>query len=176
MPSGVESPPKAAQENILAVAKLEQEFLAQRTLLERIADAIAGFVGSMPFVCLHLLWFAAWGAVNLGWFPVVTPFDPWPFILLALIVSCEGVLLSTFVLMKQNRMSLAADKRAHLNLQIDLLAEKEITKILQMQRLLCARLGVEEVLEDREVTDLSRETAVETLAEELHERLESQTE
>ena len=60
MPSGVESPPKAAQENILAVAKLEQEFLAQRTLLERIADAIAGFVGSMPFVCLHLLWFAAW--------------------------------------------------------------------------------------------------------------------
>ena len=174
MPSGVENPPKAAQENILAVAKLEQEFLAQRTLLERIADAIAGFVGSMPFVCLHLLWFAGWVAVNLGWLPVVKPFDPWPFILLALIVSCEGVLLSTFVLMKQNRMSLAADKRAHLNLQIDLLAEKEITKILQMQRLLCARLGVEEVLADREVTDLSRETAVETLAEQLQERLGSE--
>ena len=61
-----------------------------------------------------------------------------------MLVSLEGVLLSTFVLLKQNRMSQPADHRAHLDLQVNLLSEKEITKVLQLQRLICARLEIEE--------------------------------
>jgi uncharacterized membrane protein len=83
-------------------------------------------------------------------------------------VSCEGVLLSTFVLMKQNRMSRAADARAHLNLQIDMLAEKEITKILQLQQMMCERM---EIRADDEAKELSRETAVDRLAEHLSRQL-----
>jgi len=110
--------------------------------------------------------------VNSRVIPIVAPFDPFPFILLALIVSCESVIVSTFVLMKQNRMSLAADRRAHLNLQIDLLAEKEITKLLQLQELLCHRMGIP--VTDREVHELSQETAVELLADEVKETLRQQ--
>ncbi len=161
--------PRAAQENIEAVAQLERGFRNERTPSQRVADRIADLAGSIRFAVFHVLWFALWILINTGAFREISPFDPYPFILLSLIVSCEAVLLSTFVLVKQNRMSRAADQRAHLNLQIDLLAEREITKILQMQWLICRRLGIEEVLQDREAKDLSTETAVEKLATEVRE-------
>jgi uncharacterized membrane protein len=88
-----------------------------------------------------------------------------------MIVSLEGVLLSTFVLIKQNRMSKRADQRNHLNLQIDLLAEKEVTKMLQMQTKLCEHLGLADIGEDPEAKELSENTVVDTLAEELKRRL-----
>jgi uncharacterized membrane protein len=159
--------PRIAQENILAVARLEAESERSRSRLEKIADAIAEFTGSIPFVILHLVGFTFWVLINNRVITVVPAFDPFPFILLALIVSCEGVLLSTFVLIKQNRMSELADHRARLNLQVDLLSEKEITKLLQLTALICERLEIEEPQKDPEVQELSHDTAVDTLAEEL---------
>ena len=91
-----------------------------------------------------------------------------------MLVSLEGVLLSTFVLIKQNRMSQRADQRAHLDLQVNLLAEKEITKVLQMQRLLCRQLGIEEADSDPETVELSQITAIDNLAHELEHRLPSE--
>jgi uncharacterized membrane protein len=158
-----------AQENIESVAKLEAEFLEARKARDRIGDAIAGFAGTMTFVILHVIGLILWFTINLGMFPFIQPFDPYPFVLMAVIVSIEAVLLSTFILMKQNRMSRHADERDHLNLQIDLLAEKEITKMLQLQRQLCRHLGLN--IDDPEVGELSRHTAVEDLARELRERL-----
>jgi uncharacterized membrane protein len=162
-------PPRAAMENIRLVARLEEELERERTTTERIADVIAGFVGNFWFAAIHVGLILLWVMVNSRVLPLVTPFDPFPFILLALVVSCESVILSTFVLMKQNRMSLAADRRAHLNLQIDLLAEKEITKLLQMQELVCRHMGIK--LDDQEVAELSQETAIDQLADELKEGL-----
>jgi uncharacterized membrane protein len=147
----MQSRPRTAQENIQTVAKLEQEALEQRSFKERIGDAVADFAGSMSFVILQLVIFAVYAALNSGAIPLIKPWDPYPYILLALLVSLEAVLLSTFVLMKQNRMSRRADQRNHLNLQIDLLAEKEITKILQLQRLICERMGISEAGSDAEV-------------------------
>lgn len=167
--SGRPNTPRTAQDNIQAVAKLEQEFLERRTFAERIADAIAGFAGSMTFVSLHLVWFATWILINTGHVPVIKPFDPFPFILLSLAVSCEGVLLSTFVLMKQNRMMLRADQRAHLDLQVNLLSEKEVTKMLQLQRLMCERMGIAEAVNDEETAELSQATAVDRLAQDLEQ-------
>ncbi|HYP05646.1 MAG TPA: DUF1003 domain-containing protein [Bryobacteraceae bacterium] len=160
---------RQARANIETVARLENEFLESRTTKDRIGDAIAGFIGTMTFVILHLVLLVVWFVVNLGVVPAIQPFDPYPFVLLAVIVSVEGVLLSTFILMKQNRMSRRAEERDHLNLQIDLLAEKEITKILQMQRRLCQHLGIN--IDDAETLELSRHTAVEDLARELKEKL-----
>jgi uncharacterized membrane protein len=161
--------PGQVRANIETVAKMEAEFLEARTATDRVGDAIAGFAGTMTFVMLHVIGLTAWFVINLGLIPFIVPFDPYPFVLMAVIVSIEGVLLSTFILMKQNRMSRRADERNHLNLQVDLLAEKEITKILQMQRKLCRHFGID--ADDPEARELSQHTAVEDLAHELREKL-----
>jgi len=165
-----QKPSPSTRENIETVARLEREFLEQRTWAERLGDGIADFVGTMLFIIVHLFALLAWIVINTGKIGV-RPFDPYPFVLLTMIVSMEGVLLATFVLMKQNRMSRRADQRNHLNLQIDLLAEKEITKILQLQRAMCQRLGIPEAVADEEVHELSEHTAVDKLASELAKKL-----
>ena len=86
-------------------------------------------------------------------------------------VSVEGVLLTTFVLMKQNRMARRADLRNQLNLQVDLLAEKEITKMLQMLRAMADHMGLEQEAHEPEARELSENTAVETLAQELRNKI-----
>jgi uncharacterized membrane protein len=122
-------------------------------------------------VLLHVAGFAAWFVVNLGLIPGIRPFDPYPFILLAMAVSCEAVLLSTFVLMKQNRMSRRGEQRDQLHLQVALLAEKEITKLLQGQRQISEHLGIQAVTSDPETRELSEVTAVDSLARELQRKL-----
>ncbi|HEX5431981.1 MAG TPA: DUF1003 domain-containing protein [Bryobacteraceae bacterium] len=160
-----------AERNIRTVAQLQAGFRRERTWAEKIADRIASFVGSMAFALLHLTWFCIWILWNLDLIPGFHPFDPFPFMLLSLIVSCEAVVLSTFVLIKQNRMGQNADERAHLNLQIDILAEQEITKMLQTLRLICRRLHIREVDSDVLGEALSRETGVESLAKKVHEEM-----
>jgi uncharacterized membrane protein len=88
-----------------------------------------------------------------------------------MVVSVEAVLLSTFVLMKQNRMSQRVDQRDHLNLQVDLLAEEEITKILQLQSAICERLGIDSAERDPNVKEMAETTPLQTLADELREKL-----
>jgi uncharacterized membrane protein len=163
--------PRLTQENIAAICALEEEALSKRTVSDRISDAIANFVGSIPFVVVHLVWFVVWVGINMGWLFGKLKFDPYPFALLCMLVSLEGVLLSTFVLIKQNRMSQRADQRAHLDLQINLLSEREVTKILQLQRLICDRLQIREAAEDCEAIELSHVTAVDTIARQLDETL-----
>lgn len=164
-------PLPTALENIETIAKLEHRFLADRSLVERLGDGIGSFVGTMMFVLIHLAWFVAWFLVNVRLIPGVPVFDPFPFTLLGVAVSMEGVLLTTFVLMKQNRMSRRADQRNQLNLQVDMLSEQEITKILQMLSAICIRLGLDETASEPEVQQLSRETAVDLLAHELERKL-----
>ena len=166
--------PPSAQDNINKVVQLEEEAQKHRTFAERVSDVIANFVGSMVFVVIHVVWFAIWAVVNIGVLGFSWRFDPYPFQLLCMLVSLEGVLLSTFVLIKQNRMSQRADQRSHLDLQVNLLAEKEITKVLQMQRLICRRLGIEEGDLDPEAVELSQVTAIDNLAHELDQRLPSE--
>jgi uncharacterized membrane protein len=165
------TPAPLAQENIAAICAIEEEARSKRTLSDRMADAIANFVGSMPFVVVHVVWFFIWVTINAGWLSGKLKFDPYPFALLCMLVSLEGVLLSTFVLIKQNRMSQRADQRAHLDLQINLLSEREVTKILQLQRLICARLQISEGVHDPEAVQLSHVTAVDNIARQLNEKL-----
>jgi uncharacterized membrane protein len=163
--------PPSAQANINAIVKLEEQSRQERTTADHISDVIASFVGSIPFVAMHVLWFGIWVIINTGMLGSSLKFDPYPFALLCMLVSLEGVLLSTFVLIKQNRMSQRADYRNHLDLQINLLAEKEATKILQLQQLICRHLGISEAEQDAEVIELSNVTAVDNLAHELDQKL-----
>jgi uncharacterized membrane protein len=163
-----ESSYSAIRRNIEAVAKLEESFLRDRSLPDRIADAIAAFTGSLKFIVLHAVVYGAWIVINLGWLPVPR-FDPYPFMLLSTVVSLEAIFLSTFVLVKQNRMSRREDLRAHLDLQINLLAEREMTFVLQMLQRMSKRMGVPPSSE--EIKELAEETSVEAVADELQKSL-----
>ena len=161
---------ESARKNIDAIVRLEEASVRGRSVGEQFSDSFTRVMGSMSFVVFHLLLFAVWFVVNLGWTPL-RPFDPFPFGILTLIVSAEGVLLAIFVLVSQNRMSRQANQRAHLNLQISLLAEQETTKLLQKVQSVLDHLGVEPTALDEEVQQLSQETHVETLVSELQRSL-----
>ena len=121
---------------------------------------------------LHALVFGLWIGINLGWLHGIPKFDPFPFPLLGQTVSVEAIFLSTFVLMKQNRMSRREDLRAHLDLQINLLSEREMTMMLQILQRITARLGVP--LSSRELEELSEITSVEAVVNELQDKLPDQ--
>jgi uncharacterized membrane protein len=162
--------PRAVRENIETILRLEGAFLDRRTQAERVSDAIAAFVGTLWFVLLHLVWFGLWATVNLGVVPWIKPFDPFPFQLLTMVVSMEGVLIATFVLIKQNRMSYLSDRRAHVDLQINLLAEHEITRLLRMAEAIASRVGVRQADDPGE---LAEDTRVEVLVDALDHSLDA---
>src|SRR5438445_1144704 len=109
----------------------------------------------MGFVYLHLAVFGFWIAVNLGMVSGVPEFDP-SFVILAMAASVEAIFLSTFILISQNRMAAAADKRAELDLQINLLAEHEVTKLVGLLSAIADRMGVETEI-DPEVDELTQD-------------------
>ena len=135
---------------------------------ERVADAITRFTGSMRFVYLHVVLFGLWIIVNLGIVPGIPKFDP-SFVILAMVASVEAIFLSTFILISQNRMTAAAEKRAELDLQINLLAEHEVTKLVAMVSAVAARLDVRTEVDD-EVNELKEDVAPETVLDEIEER------
>ena len=117
--------------------------------------------------CPARRFFASW--VLWNWLPGLPHFDPFPFMLLSLGVSLEAIFLSTFVLMKQNRMAKREDLRAHMDLQINLLSEREMTLVLQLLQRISTRLGLR--LSTREIEELTEEVSVEDLASQLRDNL-----
>ncbi len=117
--------------NIKVLLEVRRQMDRTTGVGSRIADRITAICGSVPFVFLHVVWFCGWILWNTGKLQLV-PFDPYPFGLLTTIVSLEAIFLSMFVLMSQKRMAELGDQRSDLDLQIDLLAEYEITKVLRI--------------------------------------------
>ena len=156
MPAGdVSSAPVA--ENIRAIADLERQSAREKSWDVRVSERISDFVGSLTFVAAHVVWFTAWASWN-ALAPEGLQFDPYPYGLLTFIVSLEGVLVATFVLITQNRMSRDAERRAHLNLQVDLLCELELTVLLRVLRQVAEKLDVRLDDEGRRSEELMRET------------------
>jgi uncharacterized membrane protein len=92
----------------------------RRRTQDRVSDRITQFSGSMLFVYVHVVWFAAWIVVNEL---VPNSFDPFPFGLLTLIVSLQAIFLSTFVLISQNRETMRAELRSELDFETNVRAE-----------------------------------------------------
>ena len=159
--------PLSAQtrKNIESVAQIEREFLRERSAVERISDAVTRFVGSVTFVACHVARFPAWFVLNTGLVLGPRAFDAYPYQFLNLALALEGVFLSTFVLMSQNRQNAQAEQWAQLGLQVNLLAEQEATQMLKMLRSICDRLGVEK--DDRQLKEMIETTHVGVLAQEL---------
>ena len=135
---------------------------------ERIADVITRFTGSMAFVYIHLVGFGLWTACNVGWIAAIKPWDP-TFVILATEASVEAIFLSTFVLISQNRATAAADKRADLDLQINLLAEHEITRLLNLTSLIAEKIGVELSTHATELEELQHDVAPEAVLDKIEE-------
>jgi uncharacterized membrane protein len=159
------------QSHIDLIARQEHEFLNQRSVSEWIGDRVAGFAGSIYFVLLHAIIVAFWVLINAGRISRIPRFDPYPYPLLGTIVAIEAVFLASFILMRQTRMTRRAERRDHLNLQIDLISEKEITKLLQMVSAVSVHMGLKKVADDAELIELSQETSVETLSQRLEDTL-----
>jgi uncharacterized membrane protein len=160
-----------ALRNIEAVLRREEEQDRRAPAAARIADKVAEFAGTVGFVVIHAVVLAAWMAINLRWVTLVPAYDPYPFPLLAALFSVEGVLLAAFVLIKQNRMGARDEERAHLDLQMSLLAEQEATKVIQMLERISAALKIDDHVMDEEARELGAQTAIGDLAEQLHRRL-----
>jgi uncharacterized membrane protein len=155
--------------NIRAICELEKQALRRRSPSEVLGDIVAVRAGQMWFIVLHAVWFAAWIWLNSRYSPW-PPFDSFPYSLLTMIVSLESIFLSLFILMSQNRSSLQADQRNHLDLQINLLAEDENTKLLKMVRALCKDRGLK-IGDDPEVVELARRTEPEQVLEDIKSSL-----
>lgn len=153
--------------NIRTLQERRDREEATATLEQRIAGAITRFSGSMRFVYVHIVAYGFWILANLDVVPGVPKFDP-SFVILAMVASVEAIFLSTFILITQNRMSAAADKRAELDLQISLLAEHEVTKIAALLSAVAERLGVETEV-DEEVEELKEDVAPEAVLDEIEE-------
>jgi uncharacterized membrane protein len=160
-----------AQANIQTIASLERDALQKRSLAQRVSDTLTGAIGSIPSIVFHGLWFTGWILVNIGIVSGVKPFDPFPFGILTLIVSTEGVLLAITILISQNRMIRQADRRAHLDLQVGLLAEQEATLVLEKLDRMGRHLGMSEDRKDAEARQLVDQTDVPTMMRNLEDRL-----
>jgi uncharacterized membrane protein len=150
--------------NIQTVVALERDSRSERTVLERLTDLVSAAASSTGFIVVHLVWFAVWVGLNVFF---AERFDPYPFSLLTLVVSLEAILLTGFVLISQDRMTKLADKRAHLDLQVNLLAEQELTAILRVVCRIADETGVELKGCDPNLDQLLGRTDVRVLNDEL---------
>lgn len=160
--------PGPIERTLEEVEEIERRDRVRRSWSDRIADRITSFSGSMLFFYLNAAWFAIWIPLNLGWFGI-EPFDPFPFGLLTMIVSLEAIFLATFVLISQNRQAALADKRAKVDLQVDLLAESEVTALMNLVLEIHDHLGLSHP-DDPEIEQLRERTNVNDVLNEIDRR------
>ena len=161
-PDGLNS---ALARNIEALHERQRREEESARLQDRLARSVTRFTGSMVFVYVHLAILALWVGVNAGLIPGVPRFDR-TFVILATAASVEAIFLSTFVLISQNRAAEAADRRADLDLQINLLTEHEVTRLISLATAIARKLDVGEG-EDPSLHELKRDVAPEAVLDTL---------
>lgn len=157
----------AIEENVEAIRAWERAYLRARSRAAQFSDWVAATAGRGPIIAFHGVWFGVWLLVNAGVIPGLPVFDPFPFQFLTLAVSLEAIFLALFVLASQNRLAEQADKRSHLDLQIDLLAEREMTAVLHLLRDISQHLKVSSTVTPDHLRDLMEETDLRRLMSEM---------
>jgi uncharacterized membrane protein len=159
---------QTTEKNIESILKLEEKDEQELSPFHRVSHAVGWFVGTIYFVLFQCLFVLLWIGLNTR-FPGGGAFDPYPFPLLSTVLALEAVLLTSFVLIRQNAMDLRSERRNHLDLQINLLAEKEATSILKVLRDIADHLSID-VTDDAEHEELAKDTAVESIARDLRSK------
>lgn len=134
----------------------EAKSLRQRSILTQISDDLTEVCGSTPFLIFHIIFFAAWIILNINVISGAIPFDPFPFGLLTMVVSLEAIFLAIFILVSQNRSSYVNTLREEVHLRVNLIAEEEITKALEVLAELRKHVGIK--VSDPELEEMLRRT------------------
>lgn len=156
----------ALRGNIEALRERRKQEKRDASSEEKLADAITAFTGSMRFVYLHLMVYGVWIVWNL--IPRIPHFDP-TFVILAMAASVEAIFLSTFVLISQNRAQAATDKRDDLDLHINLLAEHELTRLIEMVSAIAQKLEIRTGAE-QEAAEIRKDVAPEVVLKEIEQQ------
>ena len=157
----------ALKRNIEALRRRRREEEENASVQQRLASAITRFTGSMGFVYTHVAAYGFWIAANLGLVPGLDSWDP-TFVVLAMIASVEAIFLSTFILITQNRMAAAADRRAELDVQMSLLAEAEITKLVELVSEIARRMDAP-AAEQEQLEEMKQQVAPEAVLDAIEE-------
>jgi uncharacterized membrane protein len=160
---------QATEKNIESILKLEKDDERELTAFHRVSHAVGWFVGTIYFVLVQCVFVLLWIGLNTRLIGSGHAFDPHPFPLLSTVLALEAVLLTSFVLIRQNAMDLRSERRNHLDLQINLLAEKEATSILKILHEIADHFDVD-VRKDAEREELAKDTAVESIARDLRSK------
>ena len=142
---------------------------AKRTTMEKTADFMTSNFGSNTFLLFNVFLFTSWILINTNKIKGVPIFDPFPFNLLTNIVSLEAIILAIFVLISQNRTAKVDDLREETHLQLNLISEREITKLMKMMALLLEKQGID-LSQDPELKKMIRPIS----EEEIEKRLEKE--
>ena len=157
--------------NVRTVRELEQLAVADPSFADRTASFVARFCGSIHFVWAHALLFGAWIAVNA--MPGLPHWDPYPFTFLTMWASMESIFIASFILIAQNYAMRLSERRAQLDLQVNLLAEQENTKTLKMLDAIARQVGAQ-CSSDPEVAALAEATRLDSLARQIDETQKEQ--
>lgn len=152
--------------NVRTVRELEELAVAQPSFADRAASFVARFCGSIHFVWVHAALIVGWIVLNS--IPGGLRFDPYPFTLLTLWASAESIFLASFILIAQNYAMRLSERRAQLDLQVNLLAEQESTKTLQLLGEIARAVGVRRG-DDPEIAALAEATRLDSLARQIDE-------
>lgn len=136
-----------------AIRSLKARADAKRTTTEKVADIMTAVGGSFSFLILNLIWFLYWIILNTHAVPGIEPFDPFPFSLLTMIVSLEAIILAIFVLISQNREQKINHLREEIDLEIDLVAESELTKVMELVVAIAKKSGID-LSKDMEIKEM----------------------
>lgn len=153
---------KNAQERKWMITHLKQKAISSRTSVERIADVIARNFGSVSFLFSNVIFFVVWIIINLGCVPQITPFDPFPFGLLTMMVSLEAILLTIFVLISQTSLEKYWDIQENIDLFYEIYTEAEITKLVELTKLIAEKNGIK-LDEDEELREIQKPINIEEI-------------
>jgi uncharacterized membrane protein len=168
-PGGSSANSSTLDDNVRIIKRWESGALRNRSRAERLADWITHAAATGTVLVCHVGWFGFWILANGRWIPGITPFDPFPFPLLTMIVSLEAIFLTLFVLASQNRLSVQSDKRGHLDLQVDLLAEREMTIVLHLLQDIVQHLEIKTSIPVDQIAELESRTDIYKLAGKLED-------
>ncbi len=152
------------------IKAFETKLSAKKTRSEKIADYLTSTFGTMGFFIFNLSCFFAWVIWNSGLITGLPIFDPYPHILLITIVSLEAICLSVLVLISQNRAAKIDRLRSEMVLQIDMISEQEITKLMSLVILLLEKKGID-VRQDPEIQRMLKRINLWYIEKRLEEQL-----
>jgi len=162
---------KSISQNEKSVKSIKAKANEKRSFMEIVIDRTTALFGSHTFLFANVLVFIGWILINTGLIPGVQPFDKFPFSLLTTAVSLEAIIVSILVLTSQNRASKVADLREEVQLQVNVLTEEEITRMMWMLVLLLQKNGIP-IPEDKRLQELLRDTDIENIEKSMAKQID----